>query len=253
MKNDQIKSNKSIIKSRIQDLLREFTQKQMMVMRLTVMKRMYRQKSRRSMMRPTWTHSELWLLTQPLTWWCRTFRTLPKLFSSCRVFSSSSGPLCCGVWLVPTRVDTFGSVAGEMRRGRNGARVFCNNPNKSNLGRRLTCSRIFDDCVLYAWRFWMKTHKAAKELKNKDMDPARDWTLVSRVTQVGDDNRLQQTRHHKGQAQRQKHIWANRNMLFLNDLCKNQSSIDVIMNWLVRGMESPVTGSRSLVLSMKTV
>lgn len=52
----------------------------------------------------------------------------------------------------------------------------------------------------------MKAYQAPKELENKHMDPVRDRTHVSRVTQVGDQDRLQQTRYHESQAQRQKHI-----------------------------------------------
>lgn len=68
-----------------------------------------RHHSRRSMVRPTWTHTESWI-AQLLTRWCRTFKSFPGLLSSCRVFSSSSGPSLSGVSVGPTRENTLGSV-----------------------------------------------------------------------------------------------------------------------------------------------
>jgi len=101
-----------------QDVFYDCIQIVMIVLKLTDRKMMYMPNSRRSMMKPTWIHSDS-CFSPSRCFTCRqmAWKSFPRRLSSFRAFSSSSGPFCCETLLSSVgREEIFISVIEDMRK-----------------------------------------------------------------------------------------------------------------------------------------
>lgn len=72
------------------------------------------------------------------------------------------------------------------------------------------CVGILKHQVFLRLRLWWKPHKSTQEAKNKQLQPKRRSSVVSRAPQkIGDEDGLHQTGNHHSQTERQEHIWSS--------------------------------------------